>query len=56
MLFIHRRTVGDAFGEGADLAAGVPFRGAAAADAAAASATARNAEIKPRGESTTLPV
>jgi uracil-DNA glycosylase len=55
MLFIHRRTVGDAFGEGADLA-GIPFLGAAGADAPTAAASARNAEIKPRGESTTLPV
>src|SRR5664279_2715728 len=55
MLFIQRRTVGDAFGETAALAPEVPFRGAGAA-APAAAASARNTEIKPLAERTTLPV
>jgi hypothetical protein len=46
MLFIQRRTVGEALGALAGLAAGVAFRGAAGAAAAAAAANARNTEIR----------
>jgi hypothetical protein len=46
MLFIQRRTVGEALSEGASLAAGGAFQGAAGA-AAPAAANARKTEIRP---------